>query len=249
MSIFDDAGHGGSDPGSSANNFLEKNLTLQISLYQEKRFQEHGLKVLMTREDDSTVELADRMVAARKSGAKVCISNHINAGGGTGAEVWRSKDFDTGFGERIIEEFKKIGWNIHGQGVKKRLSNIYPGYDYYAMNNTHPVEGIIVEFGFIDSEDIFRIINRLQELNEAVIKATVEYLGIEYVSIQEGDIIIEQWQKELGIEATNQLSEKGLITKPEQWLNKIEENTPNWLFYHMINLLNSKIDNLKIVSK
>lgn len=69
------------------------------------------------------------------------------------------------------------------------------------------------------------------------------------ILIQEGDNILEQWQKDLGTKAINKLAEKGLIKNPNDWIDKIEGNTPNWLFYHMLNLLNSKLDNLKIVSK
>lgn len=183
MIIYEDAGHGGTDPGACANGLQEKDLTLKITLHQIKRFKEHGFQVISTRENDSTVDLNLRRSNVSKSGAKICISNHINAGGGVGAEVWRSIKFNTGWGEKIINEFIKLGWKTHGQGVKTKPSTKYPGYDYFAMNNVQPVEGIIIEYFFIDSNDVYEIGNRWQELSEAVVKATVEYLGIKYVPI------------------------------------------------------------------
>jgi hypothetical protein len=60
--------------------------------------------------------------------------------------------------------------------------------------------------------------------------------------------LLEQWQKDMGIKAVNELAEKGLVAIPKDWINKIEENAPNWLFFEMIKRLNEKIDNLKITS-
>lgn len=50
--ILIDVGHGGSDPGSSNSLINEKTLNLTQSLYEKKRFEEHGLKVLITRTKD-----------------------------------------------------------------------------------------------------------------------------------------------------------------------------------------------------
>ena len=49
--ILIDPGHGGSDPGASNNIIDEKQLNLIQSLYEKERYEEHGLKVLMLRND------------------------------------------------------------------------------------------------------------------------------------------------------------------------------------------------------
>lgn len=53
--IVIDPGHGGGDSGTTTENesLLEKNVNLMQSLYEKKRYEEHGLKVLMMREDDT----------------------------------------------------------------------------------------------------------------------------------------------------------------------------------------------------
>ncbi|MDQ7790208.1 MAG: N-acetylmuramoyl-L-alanine amidase [Clostridia bacterium] len=88
MSVVVDPGHGGSDPGA-VGLVVEKEKALAIALATRNRLQEYGLKVLMTRSDDSAVSLAERVAVANKAGAKVFLSIHINAGGGTGFESYR----------------------------------------------------------------------------------------------------------------------------------------------------------------
>ena len=50
-----DAGHGGSDPGTSGNGLLEKDYTLLISKYMKDRFDELGIPSKLTRMDDETL--------------------------------------------------------------------------------------------------------------------------------------------------------------------------------------------------
>ncbi|MEG2564038.1 MAG: N-acetylmuramoyl-L-alanine amidase [Bacilli bacterium] len=51
--VLIDPGHGGRDSGSDNGEKLEKNLNLELSLYEKKRYQDHGLKVKLIRENDS----------------------------------------------------------------------------------------------------------------------------------------------------------------------------------------------------
>lgn len=57
-----DAGHGGADPGAiGVNGTREKDVTLRIArLLQERLKREHGVTVVMTRDRDTLVALADR---------------------------------------------------------------------------------------------------------------------------------------------------------------------------------------------
>ncbi len=84
--IVIDSGHGGTDPGASANGIIEKDLTLKISNYIHNRLNELGINNKMVRTDDETVEPTERVnrvLNAYGDGSDVIvISNHINAGGG-----------------------------------------------------------------------------------------------------------------------------------------------------------------------
>ena len=83
--IVIDPGHGGSDPGTSANGIMEKDYTLKISQYMKKRLDELGIENSMTRTTDETLEPNVRTTRAQSfygTGDNVIlISNHINAGG------------------------------------------------------------------------------------------------------------------------------------------------------------------------
>jgi N-acetylmuramoyl-L-alanine amidase len=78
--IMIDAGHGGSNPGTIGKfGTREKDITLDIA----KRLKAHLIKsglhhVLMTREDDSTVSLLERVTLAREAKADLFISIHLN---------------------------------------------------------------------------------------------------------------------------------------------------------------------------
>lgn len=213
MKIYLDSGHGGEDPGAVANGYLEKDFTLQISLYQKQRFEAHGIEVIMSRVDDVEPDLNDRMLEARSLNS-LSISNHINAGGGKGFEVWKSVRFNTDWPEMIINEIVNLG--IKSRGIKTKPSTKYPGYDYFAMNNTYPTEGIIVEYGFIDSDDINVLVNKWEEMAEAVVKATVEYLGIKYYEIGGNNMFndinnVSDWAKE----SVSKLEDLGILKGDE----------------------------------
>ena len=83
--IIIDSGHGGSDAGASGNGIVEKDLTLKISKYMKKRFDELGIENSMTRTTDETLDPSDRVkkVLGFYGNGKdvIVLSNHINAGG------------------------------------------------------------------------------------------------------------------------------------------------------------------------
>lgn len=78
--IVIDPGHGGIKPGSSSpNGLVEKNLSLEISLKLEKTLKDAGYTVLMTRYDDSHIDLEDRSNIANDNFADIFISIHGNS--------------------------------------------------------------------------------------------------------------------------------------------------------------------------
>lgn len=73
-----DAGHGGIDPGSDNKGFLEKDINLQISLKLQQALLDKGYRVLMTRSDDTALELTERSDFANEVEADLFISIHQN---------------------------------------------------------------------------------------------------------------------------------------------------------------------------
>ena len=85
LKVIIDPGHGGTDPGASGNNIIEKNMTLDISKTMYDEFKRLGIPVYMTRDTDETLSPTERINRVKKyisSGDDVVVlSNHINAGG------------------------------------------------------------------------------------------------------------------------------------------------------------------------
>ena len=185
--IVIDAGHGGVDPGSSANGIIEKDLTLKISKYIKNRFDELGIESSLTRDDDSTLDPTNRVSKSLDfygNGSDVIIlSNHINAGGGDGAEViYALRNNDT-LSKKIINEIANAGQNIRKYYQKRLPSDSSKDY-YFMLRNTPNTESVIVEYGFLDSkgDDVEQLKNNYENLAEAVVRAVANYIGVPYYS-------------------------------------------------------------------
>jgi N-acetylmuramoyl-L-alanine amidase len=78
--IVIDAGHGGSDTGTIGRmGTLEKGITLDIALRLRARLAKSGFtRIHMTREDDSTVGLQERVISAQAANADLFVSIHVN---------------------------------------------------------------------------------------------------------------------------------------------------------------------------
>lgn len=76
-----DAGHGGQDNGAiGPSGTREKDITLQIAKQLQAQLTASGkIKVVMTRETDATVSLAERARIANSAGADLFVSVHCNA--------------------------------------------------------------------------------------------------------------------------------------------------------------------------
>lgn len=191
MTVIIDPGHGGVDPGAVAAGELEKNWTLKISLYQRDRFKQLGIPVSMTREDDRTLDSGPRTSIVKNSGAKYCISNHLNAGGGDRGEVIHSIYNDGKLANRIKDALVDAGQTA--VKVYSRESGKAKGKDYYYMHReTGSVTTIIVEYCFIDNPaDFAHFKANWQDYAEAVVRAFCMHIDHDYNPPQEGTHVIE----------------------------------------------------------
>ena len=74
-----DAGHGGTDPGATAANVLEKEITLDIGRRLRTLLEANGFDVVVTRDADRTIALRDRALLANESKSDIFVSIHVNA--------------------------------------------------------------------------------------------------------------------------------------------------------------------------
>jgi N-acetylmuramoyl-L-alanine amidase len=96
-----DPGHDGSETvgGSSPNNAtgpsgtMEKTLTLDLGLKTQKFLLAQGVTVLLTRENDTNIGIADRVLVAKNAAAHAFLSIHFNGDTNPaiqGTETWIS---------------------------------------------------------------------------------------------------------------------------------------------------------------
>ncbi len=181
LDLIIDPGHGGKDPGAVSGNIYEKDIALRISLYQLQRAQELGLRTGITRRTDQTLDLEQHAARVTVSRARVCLCNHINAGGGLGFEVYHSLSYPPKFAKFIAQELKAVGTPVHGAGVLTKESKKYKGKDYYRMHYTGQTETVIIEYGYIDNpKNLALIEENWQAWAETSIKAVCLYLGKTY---------------------------------------------------------------------
>ena len=93
-----DPGHGGVDNGTQAGGENEKDLVLGFGLALRDRMEKAGkYRVVMTREDDTFIPLADRVTIARNQSAALFVSIHADAlpageGDAQGATIYTLSD-------------------------------------------------------------------------------------------------------------------------------------------------------------
>lgn len=180
-----DAGHGGVDPGAVYGGLQEKDLTLRAAKYMYDRFNDLGVPVKLTRSDDETLPKKERvnriLDAFGNRDDVIVISNHINAGGGDGAEVvYALRNKDT-LAKSVLNNIAKEGQNIRSYYQRRLPSD--PTKDYYFIHReTGKTQPLLVEYGFIDSpkDDIAQLQNNLEDYVEAVVKAVTDYIGVPY---------------------------------------------------------------------
>lgn len=200
-----DAGHGGYDSGAAANGLYEKNLTLKIASYCKSELEKYkGVKVYMTRSDDTYVTLDGRISYASSVHADVFVSLHINSAANTaanGAEVYYPNG---SYRAELGAEGKKLADTIRARLVALGLTdrgskisnsqtgNTYPDgslADYYAVirgakNAGFP--GIIVEHAFIsnasDASTYLGSDAALKKIGKADAKGIAECYGLELSS-------------------------------------------------------------------
>ena len=179
-----DPGHGGTDAGATGNNLLEKDYNLLISKYMYDRFKQLGIPVAITRDSDTTLSPTDRVnTILNKFGNSsdvILISNHVNSGGGEGAEViYALRNKDT-LAKRILENIGATGQTTRKYYQRRLPSDTSKDY-YFIHRNTGNLEPLIVEYGFIDNtKDVEFLKENYKELAEAVISAVANYIGVPY---------------------------------------------------------------------
>lgn len=153
--IIIDPGHGGVDSGATANNAIEKEITLKVSAKLAEVLRKHGALVSLTREEDidyytrgkggKRKDLLKRIEMMEQSGAEIFISIHCNAFRGanlSGAQVFYSPKFPE---SKLLAE--KIQQNLKDfpKGNKRQIKE---DLRILVLNGTK-MPGVLIETGYL----------------------------------------------------------------------------------------------------
>lgn len=153
--IVVDPGHGGKDPGTVFRDIYEKDLNLNISLELEKELSKLGATVLLTRDGDYDLSLANsvwrkksdfdnRIKYINESNADFYLSIHLNYledSNYNGIQVFGTKE-NMGYA-KIIQE------NLNKALESNREAKLIPQSTY--MYDKLRIKGVLVECGFLSN--------------------------------------------------------------------------------------------------
>lgn len=165
-----DAGHGGNDVGAKLENRYEKDDTLKVARLVKKYLEEQDIKVIMTRDNDSSVSLKQRCTMANKKKADLFVSIHRNSAlEGNGIEIWvnsKKGNKDTKLANNILDKIQKTEIQ-NNRGIKYGTAK-GKNTDYYVLNNTK-MPSCLIELGFITNSEDNRLLDKnIEEYAKAI---------------------------------------------------------------------------------
>ncbi len=113
-----DAGHGGKDSGEHTRGIAEKDVALDTAQRLRPLLQSAGFRTVMVRDDDTFVELDDRVAIADRYPNGILVSIHYNASGNSGASgietyFWRADSY--GLAARVARHLvEETSLDYHG---------------------------------------------------------------------------------------------------------------------------------------
>ena len=144
-----DPGHGGHDPGAvGINGLQEKIVVLDIAQKVTQLLEQQGAQVILTRSDDTEIELEPRVQDANQGNANVFVSIHANAidmdhPGTNGAETYYYSSDEASQLAQAIQTSVAQGTGMRNIGVKQAR--------FYVLRNTH-MPAALVEVGFVTGQ-------------------------------------------------------------------------------------------------
>lgn len=193
-----DPGHGGRDNGTS---LKEKVYALDVALRAKKLLQAAGFRVVMTREDDVYLSLAERPAIALANKADLFVSIHFNAIGGdtktAGVEVYTfppqhqrgTAGWSPGEKDNSEDEAAPVNrfdyWsNVLAHAIHRRFVRDLKVFDrgkklmHLGVLRSLRCPGVLVECGFLTSEAEAKKISTAayrDELAATIVKGVREY--------------------------------------------------------------------------
>lgn len=139
-----DPGHGGHDRGASFGYVFEKHLALDTARRVAELLQQAGLRVVMTRSDDTFIPLPGRAEVGNRYSNAIFVSIHYNdnKGGGSGVESYYH--FTGSYSlAAYIEAYLVQRTKLPNRGVKHA--------NFHVIRNTTKNPAVLIECGFVSN--------------------------------------------------------------------------------------------------
>jgi N-acetylmuramoyl-L-alanine amidase len=171
-----DAGHGGSDPGAiGPTGVQEKDAVLAITQALQRLLLQRHIDVIMIRDADVFVPLADRAQIAARGGATLFVSIHANAStdpNATGVQTFYADPASQSLAAMMLDEV------CRGTGLARR-GIIQAAFKVLVDSNRVPA--ILIETAFITNpreEQMLRDPAFQQGMAQSILKGVQRYLSI-----------------------------------------------------------------------
>lgn len=164
FTVILDAGHGGMDGGTtSARGLLEKDLNLDIALKLQELLELSGIRVIMTRSDDSLLatdadsghkkqaDLRNRLAVMKENPGAIFVSIHMNSfpiAKYRGLQVYYSaNEKESEYLASILQDYAKNYCDPdNDRGIKQAGSSIY-------LLDHAVIPAVLVECGFLSNPE------------------------------------------------------------------------------------------------
>lgn len=177
LTIALDAGHGGENDGAfGGTGAREKDINLATVLHLKRLFEDEGARVVLTRQTDTAVTMADRIAAALEGGADILISVHANSIGNT-TDPEATKGTSTYYRHQCFRALSQALYRSILETGLAPFGNV--GGFNFSLNAITDIPNVLVELAFMSHpEDEMRLLDDdfRKELAERIVEGVEEWL-------------------------------------------------------------------------
>ena len=203
MRICISVGHGrsaggGYDSGAVGGGFHEFRIARKIGFYIAEALKNYGCDAVLINYD-ADMYLTDRIAYVNRENFDLAAEIHLNAGGGTGSEVYYKHTDEGGkkLAAKISEGIAKT-FSLRDRGAKTKLNSA--GGDYFGFVRSVRCRSLLIETVFIDSSSDRKNVETeagQKKCGESIAASIAEFYGLcvkneprkvaQYADIRAGD--------------------------------------------------------------
>lgn len=181
--LFLDAGHGGHDSGAVGHGSKEKDIVLEVCQRVDNYLAKHypDIECLLSRNDDTFVELRDRTSRANRLKSDCLVSVHVNSASATSANGFESFIYTTD--DETTKSYalqQKLHKNLSELWTSKGRRDRGQKKANFHMVREFKGAAVLVELGFIVNDKDAALLKSgafLQQNAEAIAEAVAQYAG------------------------------------------------------------------------